>query len=161
MTRLVSIVLAVLALAACDKPTPEDCRKALSNMQRLLGTEHLNTDANLEGEVRRCRGGSKRKAVECAIKATTLDELRACDFEKVPGKETLKGMGSDVPAGSAAMAPAGSAAMAPAGSAAMAPAGSAAMTPAGSASPAATGSAAPAAAGSAATTTGTKSGSAK
>ena len=159
MTRLVSIVLAVLALAACDKPTPEDCRKALSNMQRLLGTEHLNTDANLEGEVRRCRGGSKRKAVECAIKATTLDELRACDFEKVPGKETLKGMGSDVPAGSA-MAPAGSAATAPAGSAAMAPAGSAAMTPAGSAAPAATGSAA-AAAGSAATTTGTKSGSAK
>lgn len=109
MTRLASIVLAVLALAACDKPTPEDCRKALLNMQHLLGTENLNTDANLQGEIRRCRGGSKRKAVECAIKATTLDELRACDFEKVPGKEPLKGIGSGAD-GSAAPAPAAPAA---------------------------------------------------
>lgn len=108
MTRLVPIVLAVLALAACDKPNPEDCRKALLNMQQLLGTQNLNTNETLEGEVRRCRGGSKRKAVECAIKATTLDELRACDFEKVPGKETLKGMGGSAASGSAAP-PAGSA----------------------------------------------------
>lgn len=100
MTRLASIVLALLTLAACDKPTPEDCRKALLNMQHLLGTENLNTDASLQGEIRRCRGGSKRKAVECAIKATTLDELRACDFEKVPGKVPLQG----VPGGSAAPA---------------------------------------------------------
>jgi hypothetical protein len=113
MTRLVSILLAVVALAACDKPTPEDCRKALLNMQQLLGTQNLNTNESLEGEVRRCRGGSKRKAVECAIKATTLDELRACDFEKVPGKETLKGMGG----GSAAAAPAAGSASATTGSA--------------------------------------------
>lgn len=146
MTRLALIVLALLTLGACDKPTPEDCRKALANMQRLLGTENLNTAATLEGEVRRCRGGSKRKAVECAIKATTLDELRACDFEKVPGKAPLQGVpgGSAAAAGSAA-APAGSAA-APAGSAA-APAASATPAPAGSAAApaaAATGSAAPA-----------------
>lgn len=98
MTRLACIVLALVALAACDKPTPEDCRKALLNMQHLLGTETLNTDASLQGEIRRCRGGSKRKAVECAIKAQTLDELRACDFEKVPGRAPL-GAGSAVPPG--------------------------------------------------------------
>ena len=131
MTRLATIVLAVLALGACDKPTPDDCRKALLNMQRLLGTENLNTAANLEGEVRRCRGGSKRKAVECAIKATTLDELRACDFEKVPGKTTLQG----VPGGSAA-APAGSAAPSAAPVAPVAPAGSAAAAASGSSAPA-------------------------
>ncbi|MBV8761007.1 MAG: hypothetical protein JO257_27175 [Deltaproteobacteria bacterium] len=152
MTRLASIVLALLTLAtlsACDKPTPEDCRKALLNMQHLLGTENLNTNASIEGEVRRCRGGSKRKAVACAIKATTLDELRACDFEKVPGKAPLGGSaagsaamtggapvasppgGTPVPVGSAAVAPAGGA-VAPAGSA-VAPAGSA-TSPAGSAS---------------------------
>jgi hypothetical protein len=117
MTRIASLVLAVvttLGLAACDKPNPEDCRKALLNMQHLLNTESFNTKADLEGEVRRCRGGSKRTAVQCAIKATTLDELRACDFEKVPGKAPLGSNATVSPApgtGSAApAAPAGSAA---------------------------------------------------
>lgn len=121
MTRIASLVLAtvtVLGLTACEKPNPEDCRKALLNMQHLLGTENFNTKADLEGEVRRCRGGSKRTAVACAIKAQTLDELRACDFEKVPGKPPV-GAGSNAmikPApGGAAPAAAGSAA--PAGSA--------------------------------------------
>jgi len=132
MTRIASLVLAtvtVLGLSACDKPKPEDCRKALLNMQHLLGTESFNTKSDLEGEVRRCRGGSKRSAVACAIKASTLDELRACDFEKVPGKPPV-GAGSN-----AMMSPApGTGSAAPAS---------------GSAAPAAPGSAAPAAAGSA------------
>ena len=112
MTRIASLVLAVvtvLGLTACEKPTPEDCRKALLNMQHLLGTESLNTTASLEGEVRRCRGGSRRTAVACAIKATTLDELRACDFEKVPGKALPGSNAPAIPAGSAApAAPVGS-----------------------------------------------------
>ncbi len=69
-------------VAACDKPTPESCEKALLNMQALLGTDNLNTAASLQGEVRRCRGGSTNAAVECAIKASSLDELSKCDFEK-------------------------------------------------------------------------------
>jgi hypothetical protein len=122
MTRLALIALAAGALlAGCDKPKPDDCRKALLNMQHLLGTENLNDTSTLEGEVRRCRGGSKRKAVECAIKAQTLDELRACDFYKLPDKATKGGGPAPAPSGSAAgsAAPAGSAAgsAAPAGSA--------------------------------------------
>jgi len=131
MTRIASLVLAmvtVLGLTACDKPNPEDCRKALLNMQHLLGTENFNTKADLEGEVRRCRGGSKRSAVACAIKASTLDELRACDFEKVPGKPPV-GAGSDAvmkPApGTGSAAPAAPAAPAPAAAGSAAPAGSA------------------------------------
>jgi hypothetical protein len=84
MRRL--LILAVLALGACDKPSPDSCRKALLNMQHLLGTENPNDPAGLEGEVRRCRGGSSKEAVECATKATTLEELRKCDFFKVPAK---------------------------------------------------------------------------
>jgi hypothetical protein len=83
MTRIRLIaILAAFGFAACDKPTPEDCEKALRNMQRLLNTDNLGTTASLQGEVRRCRGGSSKEAVACAIKANTLEELKACDFEK-------------------------------------------------------------------------------
>ncbi|HEY1551808.1 MAG TPA: hypothetical protein VGG28_28475 [Kofleriaceae bacterium] len=75
-------LLCALILGACDKPTPESCEKALHNMEVLLGTDNLNTPAEMQGEVRRCRGGSTKESVECAVKATTLDELAKCDFEK-------------------------------------------------------------------------------
>ena len=45
------------------------------------------TTRDIEGEVRRCKGGSSKEAVECAIKATTIEELRACEFMKVPDKK--------------------------------------------------------------------------
>jgi hypothetical protein len=81
MKRL-GLVLCLL-LAACDKPTEENCRKALLNMEALLGTDNMGASGALEGEVRRCRGGSSKDAVACAMKATTLEELEKCDFTKV------------------------------------------------------------------------------
>jgi len=162
MTRLVSLMVAsIFAVGAlgCTKPTEEDCRKALANMRRLMGTDNMRDDGRLEGEVRRCRGGSKKKAVDCAVKAQTLDDLRHCEFFHVP--EGAKGLPDDHSSGSAPnMGSAGSGA-AP-GSAA--PTGSAATGPgsaSGSAAP--TGSAASpgAAAGSAATSAGSAVGSAK
>ena len=94
MTRLVLIALSLCALAACDKPTDQDCRKAIANMQHLLGTENLSEAKSIEGDVRACREGSKRTAVACAIKAQSLDELKACDFYKVPGKPAGSAAGS-------------------------------------------------------------------
>ena len=84
--HLVGLVLVMLTGASCNKPTDENCRKALQNMQSLLGTENLNAKAGVEGDVRRCKGGSRREAVDCAIAAKTLDQLRACDFMKLPDK---------------------------------------------------------------------------
>ena len=153
MTRL-ALLMAFVASGAigCSKPTEADCRKAISNMQRLMGTEKLQDSDGIESEVRRCKGGSTKKAVACAIKAQTLDDLRRCEFFKVP--EGAKGIGETGSApgsadvGSAAPGSAeapGSAA--PAGSA---DAGSAAgsATPAGSAAPTGSaGSAAPAGSG--------------
>ena len=71
---------AVVGLGACNKPEADDCRSAIANMQKLLGTDTSAKNVDSEGEVRRCKGGSTREAVACAIKATTLDELRACKF---------------------------------------------------------------------------------
>lgn len=70
--------LAAISLAGCNKPDEESCRKAISNMKSLLGTDSTNSDSG--GDVRRCRGASSRKNVECAIAAKSIDELRACGF---------------------------------------------------------------------------------
>ena len=107
MTRPARLALALVAalgaasVGACDRPTPEDCEKALRNMQLLLGTDNLNTTAGIQGEVRRCRGGSSRVAVACAIKAQSIEDLNKCDFER-NGKHGGVGSGGAGSAGSAA-----------------------------------------------------------
>ncbi|HEU4612010.1 MAG TPA: hypothetical protein VFS15_08025 [Kofleriaceae bacterium] len=128
MIRVALLMVAVAAFG-CSKPSEEDCRKAIANMQRLMGTENLRDAATIEGDVRRCKGGSHRKAVKCAIDAKTLDDLRHCDFFKVP--ENAPGIGSDT--GSAAGSASGSAAGSASGSAAGSASGSAADSAAGSA----------------------------
>ena len=86
MTRLATILTAVLlalGTGACDKPSSDDCEKALRNMQQILGTDTFNKDpASLQSEVRRCRGASSKEAVACAIKALTRADLNNCEFEK-------------------------------------------------------------------------------
>lgn len=81
-TRIAAAFALVIALVACDKPSPDDCEKALRNMQQILGTDNLNTTAGIQSEVRRCRSGSSKEAVACAIKAQSIDDLNKCDFEK-------------------------------------------------------------------------------
>jgi hypothetical protein len=73
-------------LAACNKPSSDDCRKALTNIQHLLGTENLVKVADFEGEVRSCKGGSTKEAVACAIAAQSIDELNKCEFQKTGKK---------------------------------------------------------------------------
>jgi hypothetical protein len=79
--------LAPLGTGACNKPTPEDCRTAITNMERLLGTEAAARNTDIEAEVRRCRGGSTRDAVACAIKAATPEDLNACGFRSAKAKK--------------------------------------------------------------------------
>jgi hypothetical protein len=71
-----------------------------------MGTDNLRDHAAVESEVRRCKGGSSRKSVECAINAQTLQELRTCDFYKVP--EGAKGIGAAEPSTAPGSAAAGS-----------------------------------------------------
>jgi hypothetical protein len=77
-----------LVAAGCNKPTPESCKKALLNMEHILGTDNLLTKGDLEGNVRQCRGGSTKEAVACASAAQTKEDLLRCDFYKVP--ESMK-----------------------------------------------------------------------
>jgi len=145
-------VLAVLTSSACKgKPTDAECRAAISNMEKVLGTEALSRNTDTEGEVRRCRGGSSKAAVTCAAKAATLEDLKACAFmtPKTPSAAPAEPTVSPAAPPAAPPAPPAAGSSAAAGSAAAdgsgAPAGSA---PAAGAAPAA-GSAAAAGSGSA------------
>jgi len=108
MTRLATILTAVLlalGTGACDKPSSDDCEKALRNMQQILGTDTFNKDpASLQSEVRRCRGASSKEAVACAIKAQTLADLNNCEFEKTGKHGGINLEGSGSAAGSAGSA---------------------------------------------------------
>ena len=74
------VVAGSLFVGACDKPTAEDCRAAITNMQRLRSTDVLTErTAETESEVRRCTGGSTRASVECYKSAATLAQIKACD----------------------------------------------------------------------------------
>lgn len=94
MARLALLLAIATASLGCNKPSEEDCKVALTNMRRLMGTESSLDQSSTAGDVRRCKGGSTKTAVACAAKAQTLDELRACDFMKVPSKPTAPGSGS-------------------------------------------------------------------
>lgn len=83
MKRFLLVVVAILGAggaSACNKPSEDDCRQAVSNVRKLYGTDNIVKNGDNESEVRRCKGGSSKEAVACAIKAATLDELKACDF---------------------------------------------------------------------------------
>lgn len=69
-----------LLATGCNKPSEESCKTALRNIQKLLGTASLTSADNLGGAVRRCRGASKREAVQCAIDATSMEQLEKCSF---------------------------------------------------------------------------------
>ncbi len=96
-----ALVLALLAsFTACNKPSEEDCKKAIENMRKLLKTSSHSTD--LAPHIRRCRGGSTKEAVECATKATSRAELESCGFAHFDEKPvTLPGEGSGSGSGSA------------------------------------------------------------
>jgi hypothetical protein len=97
---LVAGLASIVVIGACNKPDMDDCRKAIDNMQHILGTDNISKNGDNEGDVRRCRGGSTKEAVACAIKATSLDDLKKCDFMKVPPKKKADDSDDDKKPGS-------------------------------------------------------------
>jgi hypothetical protein len=89
MTRIYAIALTLVVVLGCNKPSEERCRAALSNMRGLMGTDSSaasNTGGDIEGALRRCKGGSTKEAVECAANAKTIEDLEGCQFMHIPDK---------------------------------------------------------------------------
>ena len=72
-------LVAALALAAgCSRPSEEDCRKAVMNLQRLRGLDTNPQAPDPEVAVRRCRTSGDSKSVRCLIAAKTAAEADQC-----------------------------------------------------------------------------------
>lgn len=76
------VLVAALATAGCDKPTEEQCRKAVENVRRLTGTTQSDFGADPEAAMRSCRGNASKKSVLCIIEAKTVADLTKCEGEK-------------------------------------------------------------------------------
>jgi hypothetical protein len=88
MKRLLFLVCVTTSLAACDKPSAEDCQRALENMQvQMFGPTNAFDRTDISGEVRRCRTGSTKESVACAIAAKSPEDLKACKFESAKPKQ--------------------------------------------------------------------------
>ncbi|MEZ4362387.1 MAG: hypothetical protein R3B48_19515 [Kofleriaceae bacterium] len=135
-TWLLAAPLALALIVGCNKPTEENCRKALANIRHLLGTERLSqAQTSVEGEVRRCRGGSRRESVECAMNAKTLEELRACNLIDIPADASAPTAKEPAPASAPDPAPATDPSAAPAPAATPTPPAATPAAPAGSDAP--------------------------
>jgi hypothetical protein len=83
MKRLV--LIAALALAgACSKPSADDCRKAVLNLQRIRGLDTSAHAPDPEAFVRKCRATGDPKVVRCIIEAKTEGEVARCEPPTTP-----------------------------------------------------------------------------
>ena len=77
MKRLAASIL-LLAAVGCSKPSTEDCRKAVLNMQRIRQLDK-DTQSDPEIWVRKCRATGNPDSVHCIAAAKTVEDLARCE----------------------------------------------------------------------------------
>jgi hypothetical protein len=75
-------LLCSLVAAGCGKPSTEDCRKAVLNLQRIRGLENDAHAPDPEAAVRKCRATGSPATVRCLIEAKTTDDVTRCEAPK-------------------------------------------------------------------------------
>jgi hypothetical protein len=78
MTRFAASLLLLCALG-CGKPSDEDCRKAILNMQHIRDLDKDPQAPDAERWVRKCRATGSVEVVRCLIAAKTEADLTACE----------------------------------------------------------------------------------
>jgi|GEM_PF-1625015 len=79
VVSILSLSFAMALLGGCEKPTEGSCKQAVVNIRQLMGTSKLSVDTSADASwIRSCRGSAKKKSVNCAIAAKSLDGLKAC-----------------------------------------------------------------------------------
>ncbi len=78
MMRLAASLL-LFAAVGCSKPSIEDCRKAVLNMQHIRELDKDPQAPDVEVWVRKCRSTGNTDTVRCIIDAKTAVQLAACE----------------------------------------------------------------------------------
>jgi hypothetical protein len=101
MKKLSFVLLMMLAAAGCDRPSGPDCRKAIMKIRTLTGTDKMEGATDDEAAVRSCRGNASKKSVQCAMDASSLEQLERCglistdEINGLEGKAPGTGTGTD------------------------------------------------------------------
>jgi hypothetical protein len=77
MRSLFAVAL-VLSLAGCSRPTEDQCREAVDNINKLYGNKQPDP-GEISAAIRKCRAQSTKKSVACIKAATDVKTLEACD----------------------------------------------------------------------------------
>jgi hypothetical protein len=83
-------VVAVIVAAGCNKPAESDCRRAVQRIRELTGTAHEEAKQEVEAAVRSCRGNGTKESVQCAIEASSLEQLERCGLIDKKSLEELR-----------------------------------------------------------------------
>jgi hypothetical protein len=65
-------------LVACTRPSEEDCRRALLNVQKIRGLADSANAPDPEPAVRKCRSTASTEQVACLTAARTDKDVAAC-----------------------------------------------------------------------------------
>jgi hypothetical protein len=77
--RITVLVLGlVFVLGACSRPSEEDCRRALRNVQKIRGLADSPNPPDPEPAVRTCRATASKDQVACLIAAKNDQDVAAC-----------------------------------------------------------------------------------
>jgi hypothetical protein len=76
--RVLALAILSVGLLGCRKPTEEDCRQAVLNLQKLRGVENTPQAPDPEPAVRRCRSTGDIETVKCLIAAKTAADIDVC-----------------------------------------------------------------------------------
>lgn len=72
--------LLLAAVPACNRPTEENCRKAIQNIDKVTGRTPEPVD--VAAAVRTCRAEASEEAVACWIAAKSPADVEACEKKK-------------------------------------------------------------------------------
>jgi hypothetical protein len=83
------VIALIVPLVACDKPKEAECRKAITNIRKIYGTEDNTFGVSPEAMVRACQGSASPESVRCFIQASSVEDLQNCEGEAF--KEMFEG----------------------------------------------------------------------
>jgi hypothetical protein len=71
-------IIGLGGLGACSRPSEEDCRRALLNVQKIRGLADSTNAPDPEPAVRKCRSTASHEQVACLTAAKTSKDVEVC-----------------------------------------------------------------------------------